>query len=123
MEAGRLDRRITLFAPSFTRDAMNQPVAGWSTGIRVSARKLDVSDSEQVRAQQAGAAISSRFHVRRCSEIAALDPTWQLDHEGQRFEIRGLKELLAHGDHGRRVGIEITASALIPAAPPPGDAS
>jgi hypothetical protein len=53
--------------------------------------------------------------------VAALDTSWQLDHEGQRFAIKGLKELLAHGDHGRRVGLEITAEAQIPAAAPPGD--
>lgn len=122
MEAGRLDRKATLYAPTFTRDAMNQAVPGWADGIRVSARKLDVSDGERVQAQQVGASLSSRFQIRRCSEVAALDATWQLDHEGQRFQVTGLKELLAHGDHGRRVGIEITALALQPEAAPPGDA-
>lgn len=120
MEAGRLDRRITLYRPDFTRDAMNQLVADWVPVATISTRKLDISDGEKLRAQQVGAAVTSRFHIRRASEWAAIDPTWQLDHEGQRFQITGLKELLSHGDHGRRVGHEITAVAQAD-APPPGE--
>lgn len=120
MEAGRLDRRITLYRPDFTRDAMNEPVAGWAqvpAGRTIAARKLDISDGERLKAQQVGASVTSRFHIRRASEWAGIDSTWQIDHEGQRFNITGVKELLSHGDHGRRVGHEITAVAQ--ADPPP----
>lgn len=114
MEAGRLDRRIMLKRPRAAEDAMGQPVPNWddATVAPISARKLDISDGERLKAEQVGVAVTSRFHIRRASEWADLDASWQLDHEGQLFQITGVKELLSHGDHGRRVGHEITARAL-----------
>lgn len=118
MEAGRLDRRILLRRPQAAEDAMGEPVKSYVELGPISARKLDISDGERLRAEQVGAAVTSRFHIRRASEWADLDASWQLDHEGQLFQITGIKELLSHGDHGRRVGHEITAHALLVAVAP-----
>lgn len=125
MEAGRLDRRILLYRPVYTRDAANEPTVSYPTPIGpLPARKLDVSDGERVRAQQVGADLTTRFHIRRSARVEDVAATWQIallraGAEVARYQVTGKKDLLAHGDHGRVVGFELTALAAIDGAGPP----
>jgi hypothetical protein len=79
MEAGGA-RQILLYRPVYSYDAANQPVDRLYGAARgpLPARKLDVSDGERVRAQQVGADLTSRFHIRRSAATAAVTATWQL---------------------------------------------
>lgn len=124
MEAGRLDRKIMLYRPEFTYDSANQPVKSWVPVGPVSALKTDVSDGERIAAQQVGANLTSRFQIRRSRQVADLSAAWQLGLlnagvEVARYQLTGVKDLLAHTAFGRRVGFELTALAMIDGDGPP----
>ncbi len=112
MRAGRLDRRIVLLRPTATRNGLNEKVVEWApiAGMPpqgVAARREPIGDSERVRAQQIGAAITDRFTIRWASAYADLEitgPSYELEYSGRRYGIHAVKEL------GRREGFEITAT-------------
>jgi SPP1 family predicted phage head-tail adaptor len=104
MQAGKLDRRVTLRRATVTKDEFNEDVATWETVATVWASKEDVRDSERVRAQQVGAAMTTRFQIRHSAAADTVSPEDQLVCEGKTYGIVAVKEL------GRRVGLEITAT-------------
>lgn len=104
MEAGKLDRRITLQRFGTTYDQWNQPTEGWADIGKRWAGKQDVSDGEKLRAAQVGATVTTRFQVRYDSLTSTLTSADRIAYDGKVYSITGLKEL------GRRDGIEITAS-------------
>ena len=106
MEAGKLDRTVTLRRASTTQSGFNTPVSAWADLATVRASKHDVSDAERARAGQESAIMITRFQVRYAAQISNLDPRDQLVCEGRKYQIVAVKEL------GRRVGLEITAKAL-----------
>ena len=110
MNAGDLDRRVSLWRPTPTIGPLGSEVPGWTYAGAVWASKQDLRDSERVAAAQVGTVITTRFQVRRSSLTAALDPSWQLELDGVRYAITGAKEI------GRREGRELTANALAEAA-------
>lgn len=118
MDAGKLDRRITLQRYGVTYDEWNQPTEGWADLGKRWASKEDVSDGEKIRAGQVGASISTRFRVRYDGLTSTITAADRLVCEGIEYAIAGTKE----GD-GRRREIEITASRpndnLVPIAPEP----
>ena len=103
MDAGKLDRRVTILRYSMTRNADNEPIETWSDLATVWASKKDISDGEKVRAAQIGASLSTRFQIRWSSLVADVNPKDRLRYGGRTYEIVGVKEL------GRRDGIEISA--------------
>jgi SPP1 family predicted phage head-tail adaptor len=105
MIAGPLDRRLTLRRAAVTTNSLNEPIQNWSDLATVWASKADVSDGERVRAQAIGSSITTRFQVRHSSITATLTPEDRVVCEGREYEITGIKEI------GRRVGVEITATA------------
>lgn len=105
MEAGSLDRKITLQRATETRDEFNEPVRTWATLATVSASMQPVRDAERVQAQQVGATITTRFQIRWRQSLRDLDPRDRLLFEGRTYEIASVKEI------GRREGLEITAAA------------
>lgn len=105
MDAGELDRRITLERFSTTRNEWNEPITGWTALGSRWASKEDVSDGEKVRAAQVGASVSTRFRVRYDSVTSTLTAADRLTCEGVEYQISGTKE-----GPGRREVIEITAS-------------
>lgn len=115
MDAGKLDRRITLQRFFTTYDEWNQPTEGWTDLGQRWASKEDVSDGEKVRAAQVGASVSTRFQVRWDSVTSTITAADRLVYDGVEHEIQGVKEI------GRREGLEITASRsgdnLIPPSP------
>jgi SPP1 family predicted phage head-tail adaptor len=109
MQAGDLDRRITLQRATATQNELNEDVDTWADVATVWARRRDASDSQKIEymaAGQVGAFIVSRFTVRSSSVTRDVTPVDRLMHEGKVWEIRGVKE----ADEGRRRFIEITAS-------------
>lgn len=105
MEAGKLDRRITLERYTTTYNEFNEPVEAWTTLGRVWASKRDVSDRERVAAAEVSAEISTRFQIRYSSTVADLSPKDRLTYEGRIYNISAVKEI------GRREGLEISAAA------------
>ncbi|WP_418885044.1 phage head closure protein [Aurantimonas endophytica] len=105
MDAGRMDRRITLERFTETRDAFNEPVQTWAPLATVWASKEDIRDGERWSAQEVGAEVTTRFRVRWSSVVADLNPKDRVQFDGRTYDIVAVKEI------GRREGLEITASA------------
>lgn len=105
MQAGKLDRRITLQRFTSTVDAYNEPVLTWATLATRWASYEPLSDGERFRAGETAADASARFVIRWSSEVASLNPKDRLTFEGVTYQIVRTKEI------GRREGIEITAAA------------
>jgi len=105
MDAGALDRRITIQTYAITRNADNEPVEGFTDLATVWASVNYVSDAERVRAAEVGASISVRFQIRYSATVAGIDAKDRVVFEGKTFDISGVKEI------GRREGLEISAAA------------
>lgn len=105
MEAGDLDRRVTIQRSESARNKFNEPIESWSDLTTVWARRRDVSDGEKTAAAQVGATLMSRFVVRSSSITRTVIPTDRLNHDGGLWNILGVKEL----GEGRNRFLEITA--------------
>lgn len=105
MDAGRLDRRITLRRATSSTDAFNEPVYAWATLATVAAMVTPVSDSEQWRAGETLASKLTRFTIRYSSTVANVDPRDRIQYGGREYDVHGVKEI------GRREFLEITAAA------------
>ncbi|QDP57384.1 MAG: putative head completion protein [Prokaryotic dsDNA virus sp.] len=107
MDAGRMDRRITL--ERFTevgRDAFNDPIMDWAPICPpVWASKEDIRDGERWSAQEVGAEVTTRFQVRWSSAVADFNPKDRVLFGGRVYDVVAAKEI------GRREGLEITANA------------
>lgn len=107
MQAGKLDRRLTLLRNTPATDDFGAETPDWAEVGEVWASKQDVSDAEKVRAQQVGASITTRFQVRWSALTAGISAEDQVACEGVTYMVVGRKEI------GRRDGVEITATAQV----------
>lgn len=106
MQAGKLDRRITLQRATTAQDETGQEVQTWSDLATVWASRRDVSDAERVAAAEVAASITTRFQIRWGTSWADLNPReHRVALDGRIYDISGVKEI------GRREGLEITAAA------------
>lgn len=105
MQAGKLDRRITIERASETRDAFNNITYSWTPLVTVWAAKLDVRDAERWSAQEVGAEITTRFQIRWSTAVEDVNPKDRIVFDGRTYDINAVKEM------GRREGLEITAAA------------
>lgn len=105
MEAGKLDRRITILRAVNTGNAFNEPVASWEPLATVWASKEDIRDGERIRAQTISADITTRFQIRHSTVVADVNAKDRVLCEGKTYDIFSVKEI------GQRVGFEITATA------------
>ena len=105
MQAGPLDRRITIQRASISYDAFNAPVEAWAGIATVWASKEDIKDGERLRAQEVSAEITTRFRIRWSSAVSDVNPKDQIIFDGKTYDIFGVKEI------GRREGLELTAAA------------
>lgn len=108
MQAGKLDRRITLQrfsagSPAF--DDFGGESGSWGTLATVWAMRTPVSDGEKWRAQEVAAAITERFLIRWSSAVSSLSAKDRISYNSRIYDISGVKEV------GRREYIEITAAA------------
>lgn len=105
MDAGRLDRRITLRRATSSTNAFNEPVYSWADLAMVAAKVVPVNDSEQWRAGETLAAKMTRFTIRYSTTVSAVDPRDRIAYGGREYDIHGVKEI------GRREFLEITGAA------------
>ena len=106
MQAGKLDRRITIQSPTSTRDGAGQPVEAWALLATVWARVEHLRGKEPFQGQEFNAQRTSVFTIRYRTD---LDETMRIIFDGDTYDI------LAIAEKGRREGLEITALALVPA--------
>ena len=102
MEAGKLDRRITIERATTVTDAFGAEIATWSPVATVWAAYQPVSDGERLRAAEVGASLTARFTIRWGHDVTVED---RIVFDGRTFEVVGVKEI------GRREGQEISAAA------------
>ena len=106
--AGNLDRRITISMqgePTGT-DGAGHPIYGPPETFTVWARRIDVSDGERMAAGSVGGFRMARFVVRSSAQTRAIKPVHTLSHEGDEYNIIGVKET----QDGRHRFLEITAN-------------
>lgn len=104
--AGQLDRRITIQRFTATQDAFGGDVETWVDLKTVSAKRMDLSDSERLAADQVNATQMSRFVVRSSAITRDVTPKDRINHDGGSWDIHGIKETR----EGRKRFLEITAA-------------
>lgn len=104
MNAGDLDRRITLRRKTETNTGLGVTMT-WADLGTVWASRKDVSDGEKMAAGGVMATLAARFVVRSSTLTRGLTPKDALIEGGKTFQIMGVKEM------GRRDFLEITAEA------------
>lgn len=105
LPAGKRDRRLKLQRAQTQKNDLNEDVITWVTFATVFAEKTDVSDGERVRAAEVGAELTTRFRILYSNQVSDLSPRDRCVLGTLVYDITGVKEI------GRRVGLEITASA------------
>jgi SPP1 family predicted phage head-tail adaptor len=105
MDAGDLDRRITLKRAIPFEGAIEDDVV-WVPLAEVWASHSPLLDAERVKAEAVGATMTDRFKIRWSPELADLSAADLLTFEGRDYQIAAVKEV-----GGRRNGLEITATA------------
>lgn len=101
IEAGDLDRRITIERATTTTDDFGADTQTWAPLATVWASYKPISDSERMRAAEVGATITARFQIRWGHDVDVED---RLIFEGRVMSIVAVKEI------GRREGQELTAA-------------
>jgi SPP1 family predicted phage head-tail adaptor len=102
MQAGKLDRQITIERASVVLDGFGGEVRTWEPIATAWAAVMPISDGERWRAGEVAAHVTHRFQVRWGIGVEVAD---RVLYDGRTFEISGVKEI------GRREGQEITAAA------------
>ncbi len=106
--AQRLDRRITIrrAGEEIGRDEWNERIYSDPIEFSLWAARQDASDGERFAAGSVGGYRMTRFIVRHSKRTAGILPSDELEHEGRKHNITGIKET----QDGRRRFIEITTS-------------
>lgn len=102
MQAGLLDRRVTLQQATYAQDGAGTPVPTWATVAEVWGRVEPMTVREPFQAEQEAAWVDTKVTIRHRSDVG---PKWRITHGGRTYDILGVREL------GRREGLEILASA------------
>lgn len=103
MQAGTLDRRITLLEPGpETRSPRGGVRKGEPVPHKVWASRLDRGGGERLQASAVVGSWSTRFRVRWSRAIRDISHKWDLtDENGRAYDIERVAEI------GRRVGFDI----------------
>lgn len=102
IEAGKLDRRITLQRATATQDDAGQPISTWSTLAEVWAQVTPLAVREPFQADQRAAWVDHKFKIRYRSDVGPLN---RVLYAGRTYDVVGVQEL------GRREGLELMAYA------------
>lgn len=105
MQAGQLDRRISILRATVAADGFNEQVETWGEIATVWAHAAPVMDAEKQRAGETLASKSYRFTIRYSSDVSDVDPRDRVTFDGRTYDLQGIKEV------GRREFLELTAVA------------
>ena len=105
MDAGRLDRLITLRRIAAGVNGYGEPTRDLQDLAEVRAKVEPVSDGERMRAGESLSEQKFRFVVRYSSQVSGVDTRDFVQFDGRLYDINGIKPL------GRRKHLEITATA------------
>jgi SPP1 family predicted phage head-tail adaptor len=106
MNAGRLDRMITILQRTVVVDDVGDEQETWVPYVTLWAAKRESGAAEAFRNPQIVSELDAVFEVRHPEK--ALDATMRVEDEAGRLsEIRGIREL-----PGRRTGFEIMTRGL-----------
>jgi SPP1 family predicted phage head-tail adaptor len=105
MKAGPLDSRITIQRATLAENSVGEFVPTWAAITTLPASKVDIPDGERWRAAEVAATVTTRFQIRWNAVTATVSPKDRIVCDGRTYDIHHVKEL------GRRVGLEVTASA------------
>ena len=103
MDAGKLDRLITIQAATTTQNEFGEPIPSWSNLADVWAEYLPGGGSERFTAQQVYAETTARFRIRWRSDVDAMS---RILFDGKTWDILAVDEF-----DGRRNGLEIKVKA------------
>jgi SPP1 family predicted phage head-tail adaptor len=112
MQAGKLDRKISIQRRTDTRDAHGQPIPDWSQiGLSRWARKMPVEGSERFIADQFISREQVTWEVRWSTDLADLNPKDRIVYpitapSGTPLDSE-IYEIMAVIEVGRRVGLRI----------------
>lgn len=95
MDAGQLDRKITLQRATVLDDGYASEVSAWVDLATVSARLMPLSSVERAAAGENAAFGKATFMIRRDSSWSDLNATDRLLYGAVPFNIEGVRE------HGR----------------------
>lgn len=105
IEAGRLNRRVTLLRETTAENEFGEYVETWAPVGVVWASFTPVSDAERVRSAEVAAMITARFVLRWSALSASLTPNDRLRFDGRDFNVVATKEL------GYREAVEVSGQA------------
>lgn len=105
MEAGKLDRRISIERASTYQDETGQEVARWAPVATVWASWRRASARETLAAAEVSAEVTDVFEIRWSNLVAELDPKDRVIYDGRTYDIAAVTEI------GRREGLRIAAAA------------
>jgi SPP1 family predicted phage head-tail adaptor len=102
MDAGKLDRRITIQGVSLADDGYGGQVETWSTVATPWAQFLPGGGNEKFASAQVYAETQARFRIRW---RAGITPTNRVVFDGKTWDVLAVDEI------GRREGLELRVKA------------
>lgn len=105
MQAGRLDRKVTIQVNTPTKDDFGGEADSWGTLAIVWAEITQVSGRETFEADQIAAVAQVRFRIRYRSDVTAKN---RISYNGNLYNIHHAAEL------GRGDGLDLFTSVLNP---------
>ena len=110
LEAGRLDRRITIQVKTVTPDATGQRIESWSDLATVWAEVKPLGGREFFAARQISAEQTTRFRIRYRADITREMRLIYPVPDGDTYDIQSAEE---DRRFGRREALLITAVARV----------
>lgn len=86
MQAGKLDRQITLLSYSNANDGFGSDKPTYTLVDTVWSDVIDLRGRELLAAQQSNSMITTKFRIRYRADI---DGRWRIGWKGKQFEIVG----------------------------------
>lgn len=105
MEAGKLDRRISIERASTYQDDTGQEVPRWLPAASVYASWRRASARETLAAAEVSAAVTDVFEIRWSNLVAEVNPKDRIIFEERTYDVIEVTQI------GRRIGLRISASA------------
>ena len=103
IQAGKLDRLISIEYPTYIQDSFGQPITTWNSLVTLRARIIFPTAVEQFRS---GALHSERygaFFIRYRTDVTEV---MRIVYQDLHWKITGIREM------GRRRNLEITAMVV-----------